>query len=262
VSPLREIALDRWGARHGAAARDAVITEVACAIAYNGEHHALMMLTPNELADFAFGFSRTEGLIDRVEQLRVLEIVERNDGIVLELAIDSEGSMRLPARRRALLGASGCGLCGSAALTALPPIATVLGHSHWSIDDLSAALAHLQSEQRLNRASGGVHAAGLFHHLRPAIVREDVGRHNALDKAIGAWLRRTGAMATLACVSSRASFELVHKAASVGIEILAAISAPTSAAIDAAESAGLTLIGFARPGQLNVYTHPARINAG
>lgn len=252
---LHGVELRRWRAGAWRDARDVVIAETAIALSYNGVAHAVMMATPEDLEDYALGYSLHEGIVAAAHELRFIGVETRDDGLVLELAIPQSRFDALVSRTRRTLGNSACGLCGSEALIeALPhPPRVVAG----AFDPASAAraLARFAALQALNAASGGAHAAAWCVGDDIRLLREDVGRHNAFDKLGGA-LARSGidARAGYALVSSRASYELVHKAAMAGFGTLVAISAPTSAAIDGAKRCGLRLIGFARDGAMNVYT--------
>lgn len=260
MSPLAEVALQHLAAGSRNPRLDWVIEELPVALVYNGMHYAVMMTTPQDLVDFAFGFSFTEGIISRHDELRVIEIVERNDGIVIEMALDAACAQQLEARRRNLLGASGCGICGSAALAQLsltPP--TVRADPRISLSEIETALAKMQAAQSLNQRAGGVHAAAAIH-AGSVIVREDVGRHNALDKLLGYCLHHA-LTPDFVVLSSRASFELVHKVALANIAVLVAISAPTAMAVRSAQACGLTLAAFARDQQMNLYSRPERIVA-
>lgn len=252
--------------RHGEAERidDAIAEEVPVAMVYNDVPFAVMMVTPTDLDDFALGFSLSEGLIGSAGDLLDIEIKPRLEGIELTMQVAGD---RLEDRvgashERLLPGRSGCGLCGARMLEDAVRHPPPVGEGPCiDADTLERALAALRAEQPINLATGSVHAAAWVD-TRGAIlaVREDVGRHNALDKLIGAMLRagfdtKDGFL----LVTSRASYEMVTKAASVGITLMAAISAPTALAIHLADSTGLTLIGFARPDSHVVYTHPQRL---
>lgn len=237
-----------------------VIKEAAIALVYNGTSHAVMMATPTDLEDFAFGFSLGEGIVGAADELQVVEVLERGDGIVLEMTIPQLRSDALQTRQRRTLGVSGCGLCGSESLeAAMRPLPKVAERPLMAMTQIVEALHRLESLQTMNRASGGAHAAA-WCDASGMLVREDVGRHCAFDKLVGA-LARSGLNTRdgFALVSSRASYELVHKAATAGIGMLVAISAPTTAAIDLAERCGLCLIAFARGAQMNVYSNPDRV---
>lgn len=245
--------------------RDAVADEVPVAIEYNGTPFAVMMGTPHDLADFAVGFSLSEDIVASPRDVTVEAIDTWIDGASIRLRVPENIAGALQQRHRNLPGRSGCGVCGNASIEAVlrppTPVANVLRVERIA---LTRALRELQQRQPLNARTGASHAAGW---ASPdgvlACVREDIGRHNALDKLIGALHRAGIDPATgFAVVTSRASFEMVLKAARAGIELLAAISAPTALAIALAESAGQTLIGFARGEDHVLYAHPERMRSG
>jgi len=238
---------------------DSVAVELPVALVYNGVSHAVMMTTPADLEDFAFGFSLTEGILGSREELYGLEVHEEANGIAVHLDIATARFMALKQRRRSLAGRTGCGLCGTESLEqAIRPVASVVAPP---VPDeaIQLALEALHWHQPLQRDTGAVHAAawcGLDGEV--VMTREDVGRHNALDKLIGAVLKqRLDVQQGFALVSSRASYEMVHKSASVGIGCLVAVSAATSLAIEQAQQVGLKLVGFARPGRHVIYHQPA-----
>jgi formate dehydrogenase accessory protein FdhD len=237
---------------------DQVIEELPIAMLYNGVSHAVMMATPSDLEDFALGFSLSEGIVENIEQFSFIEAVQNDLGVSVEMAIPQARFDLLTERRRNTAGTSGCGLCGVESLqAAIRPAPHVNASQRINIAAIIRGLEMLSERQPLNQKSGGVHAAG-FVHADGILVREDVGRHNALDKLIGALAKQNLADGFL-LLSSRASYELVHKAATADIAIVVAISAPTSMAIKLAENCGITLICFARGEQMNVYTHAARV---
>ncbi len=237
---------------------DQVIEELPIAMLYNGVSYAVMMATPSDLEDFALGFSLSEGIIENIEQFSFIEAVQNDLGLSIETAIPQARFDLLAERRRNIAGASGCGLCGIESLqAAMRSAPRVNSAPRISIAAITKGVQALSERQPLNQKSGGVHAAA-FVHADGILVREDVGRHNALDKLIGALAKQDSGDGFLV-LSSRASYELVHKAATANIGIVVAISAPTSMAIQLAESCGITLICFARGEQMNVYTHAARV---
>ena len=252
--------------RHGAeACVDAVATEVPVAMVYNGVSHAVMLATPTDLNDFALGFSLTEGIVASPEEVFDIEVTPRADGIELCMQIASRQMQALTERRRSLAGRTGCGLCGaeqlSQVLRPLPPLLPERSAQRLTSDALHQARTSLRDHQPLFSETGAVHAAAWStSDGRILAVREDVGRHNALDKLLG-FLRRSGAALDqgFLLVTSRASFEMVHKAASQKIAILAAVSAPTGLAIETAEKLGVSLIGFLREKTFSIYTHGERI---
>lgn len=244
---------------------DAIAAEVPIALVYNGIAFAVMMATPEDLADFALGFSLSEGIVASADELRIDRIATSLEGISLQLTIPEPRAAALEQRRRNLQGRSGCGVCGTESIEAvLRPPPRVGDSSPIRVDALHRALRELQGRQPLNALTGATHAAAWAGgDGRVAFVREDVGRHNALDKLIGALVAAGhDPLQGFAVVTSRASYEMAMKAAQAGIPLLAAISAPTALAIALAESADLTLIGFARDDGHAVYTHARRLIQG
>ena len=244
---------------------DAIAAEVPIALVYNGISFAVMMATPEDLGDFALGFSLSEGIVAGADELRIDEIAASLEGISLQLTIPEPRAAALEQRRRNLQGRSGCGVCGTESIEAvLRPPPQVGDSAPIGVDALHRALRELQGRQPLNALTGATHAAAwAYSDGRVALVREDVGRHNALDKLIGALVAAGhDPLQGFAVVTSRASYEMAMKAAQAGIPLLAAISAPTALAIALAESAGLTLIGFARDDGHAVYTHAQRLIEG
>ncbi len=242
---------------------DTVPEEVPVALAYNDISHAVMLASPADLEDFALGFSLSEGILASPSELYDLELEAGDKGVVVRMRIAEERFFALKGRRRALAGRTGCGLCGVESLDQVArPLAPLPSGTPIAAAALRRALAGLQQRQPLRDRTGGVHAAGWADAAGDIqFVREDVGRHNALDKLIGALIGggfdpRSG----FALVTSRASFEMVQKAASVGIPLLAAVSAPTGYAIRLAGDVGLTLAGFVRADRYTLYSHPERIS--
>lgn len=244
--------------------RDAIAEEVPVALLYDERPHVVMMATPRDLADFALGFSLSEAVIADAGELELVEERTLLEGIELRLRVPAARAEALETRRRNLTGRTSCGLCGAQALEdAVRQPAPVSGGPVIDAPILRRALADLHERQPLNVATGATHAAAWVHADGAiALLREDVGRHNALDKLIGAMARagedvRRGFLV----VTSRASYEMVQKAATVGIALIVAISAPTALAIQLAEQTGVTLIGFARRDSHVVYTQPQRFAA-
>jgi len=233
---------------------DQVVEETPVALLYNDHSHAVMMVTPTDLEDFALGFALTEGVVERADEFRLVDCVRGADGISLHAAIPQRRFDALDQRVRNLPGRSGCGLCGVASLrAAIRPVRTLKDRARVSIAAIHDGLRQLTNQQPLNRCSGGVHAAG-FVHADGIVVREDVGRHNALDKLVGALASKPVGPGFLV-ITSRASYEIVHKSAAAGMSVVVAISAPTALAIRLAHDAGITLVAFARGGTMTVYTH-------
>ncbi len=252
-----EFDVQRWDGTTLRPGRETVIEESPVAFVYNGLAHAVMMATPADLEDFALGFSLSEGIVEHEEEVEAIDVVPLDDGVLLRLTVEAARARALESRRRSIAGRSSCGLCGAENIEQVmrhpTPVDASLRVTHVR---LHAAFDALADRQALNARTGAVHAAGWADAQGTLhLVREDVGRHNALDKLIGAVVRtglqpRTG----FALITSRASFEMVQKAATVGIPILAAISAPTALAVRVARESGMTLAGFARDGTHNVYT--------
>lgn len=236
--------------------------EVPISFEYNGISHAVMLATPAELDDFALGFSLTEGLIGTPADLLDCEAEPRADGTVLHLRVTARCEAGLKSRRRHLAGRTGCGVCGSDSLAQMlrePPQAVPGTPVH--VAALQRAVSDLSARQPLHHATGATHAAA-WCDARGAVqlVREDVGRHNALDKLVGA-LARAGldARTGLIVVTSRASVEMVHKAAASGAGVLVAMSAPTQLAVASARRAGMVLAGFVRGTRATVYAGAERL---
>lgn len=237
---------------------DCIAREVPVALVYNGIAHAVMMATPADLEDFALGFSISEGILLHADELYGTSTSSNPAGITIELEISAQRQAALRERRRNLAGRTGCGLCGIESLAqAIPPVASVKAPS-LSESAIQLALAQLPSLQPLQTATGASHAAAWCDLLgNIVLLREDVGRHNALDKLVGALLLAQLAVAEgFVLISSRASYEMVQKSCGAGIGALVAVSAPTSLAIEQARRAGQLLVGFARPGRHVIYHDP------
>lgn len=242
--------------------RDVLIEEVPIALVYNGISHAVMLASPLDLEDFALGFSLSEGIVGKAGEVYAVDAVPAAAGIEVRLDIASSRMAALKERRRALAGRTGCGLCGVESLRQLaraPGRVAAGGSAAWPA--IGRAIAGMAERQIVHRATGAAHAAAWADwNGEVALVREDVGRHNALDKLVGALARqRIDTALGFVAVTSRASHEMVQKAASAGVRLLAAVSAPTAMAVDTARDAGLTLIGFAGRADPVVYTHPGRL---
>ena len=262
-------------------AEDRVAEEVPVALVYNGISHAVMLASPLDLEDFALGFSLSEGIIDSPEDLLDFEVqasdlagtrsmvidgqAREEVGLTLDLRVTLRCFMRLKERRRTLAGRTGCGLCGTESLAeAVRPVRREAAPIELHAGALTRAMQELAEQQALQRGTGATHAAA-WCALDGAVqlVREDVGRHNALDKLIGRIARDELDVGTgFVAVTSRASYEMVYKTASAGIGLLAAISAPTGLAVRTAQAAGLVLAGFTRGDRTTLYTHAERVRAG
>ena len=257
------------GVRGGRAfvADDWVAEERPVAIECNGISQAVMLATPLDLDDFALGFCLSEGLIAQPGELYGIEPVDSERGITLQLQIAAAAFARLKQRRRTMAGRTGCGLCGTESLCEVERVLPRLPldgppHTRYTRAAIARGMAEMAASQALRRATGAVHAAawcgpeGDVHWLR-----EDVGRHNALDKLIGALARAgTAAHEGFVVVTSRASFEMVQKTVLAGVPLLAAVSAPTAMAVASAQHAQLTLAGYVRHDDLVVYSHPQRLD--
>jgi FdhD protein len=240
----------------------AVPEETAVAFTYNGTTHAVMMATPQDLADFAYGFSLTEGVVSSVDEIENLEVIESDAGIELRMWIAAPREAALVARRRYLAGPTGCGLCGIESLEEacrMPP--AVPPGQRFTPRDIMRALESVSSSQPLNRETRAMHGAAFWEPAAALVaMREDVGRHNALDKLGGALARgRVACGRGLVLLTSRVSVEMVQKCAFIGAPVIVAISAPTALAIRTANSAGITLAAIARGDGFEVFTHPHRI---
>lgn len=254
--PLERLAARRLLPSGEVATIESVAAEVPVALVYNGTSHVVMMATPQDLADFALGFSLSEGILRRPGELGEIEIVGTHSGIEARLQIDRRRASVLDIRRRNLAGRTGCGICGVDSLeAAMRPLPKLKPSAAPSAEAVRRALATLPAAQRINSETHSVHAAA-FASLDGTILmlREDVGRHNALDKLIGGMANAgIDAAAGFALITSRCSMEMVQKAVTIGIPTLIAISAPTTLALKLAQDAGLRLIALARADSLTIY---------
>lgn len=245
-------------------ATDWLADEVPVALVFNGISHAVMLATPADLEDFALGFGLTEGLLAEASELHDVEVQETRLGIEVHMEVAGACEFRLKERRRNLTGRTGCGLCGTESLEhvhrSLPELTLGAQRIHVTAAAVGRALRSLRQAQALQQSTGAAHAAAWCSPDGEALlVREDIGRHNALDKLAGAMSRaRTDASQGFVCVTSRASFEMVQKTAMTGASMLVAVSAPTVLAVRTAQAAGLALAGFARRDDFVAYTAPER----
>jgi FdhD protein len=236
--------------------------EAAVALSYDGGTYAVMMATPQNLDDFALGFSLTEGLISSATDIRELDIVEHDAGIELRMWLVEPRAAALSERRRHLAGSTGCGLCGIESLEeAVRSLPRVVDGAAFAPQEIMRAVDALSPQQELNRQTRAVHAAAFW---RPdaglVAVREDVGRHNALDKLAGALLRNgVSPQGGMVLLTSRVSVEMVQKTAIIGAPLIVAVSAPTALAVRTAEMAGITLVAVARGDGFEIFSHPQRI---
>ncbi|MCS4274305.1 FdhD protein [Raoultella sp. BIGb0132] len=243
---------------------DELAEEVPVALVYNGISHVVMMASPGDLQRFAVGFSLSEGIIENRAEIYGMDVVQECNGLAVRIELSSRRFMGLKERRRALAGRTGCGVCGVEQLNDIGrPVRPLPFTQTFNLANLDRALEHLNDVQPIGRITGCTHAAAW---VRPsgqlAGGHEDVGRHVALDKLLGRRVEegndwQNGA----ALVSSRASYEMVQKAAMCGVEILFAVSAATALAVEVAERCNLTLVGFCKPGRATIYTHPERLAA-
>ncbi len=262
MAPALRVDSLAWRGGASAAGTRAVPEETPVAMVYDGGAHAVMMATPADLEDFAVGFSLSEGIVASAGDVRSIDVVEQPEGIELRMWLVAGEGTALAERRRHIAGPTGCGLCGVDSLAeAVRPVPRVGEGIRVSPAEVMAAMEALAPLQALNRETHAVHAAAFW---RPGEgvthVREDVGRHNALDKLTGGLARSSidGATGVL-LLTSRVSVEMVQKAATAGIATLVAVSAPTALAIRTAESVGITLAAVARRDGFEVFTRPARI---
>ncbi|MDV5227259.1 formate dehydrogenase accessory sulfurtransferase FdhD [Providencia rettgeri] len=240
---------------------DWVAEELPVALVYNGISHVVMMATPKDLQDFAVGFSLSEGIIQSGQEIRGIDIVQGcHRGIEIHIELSSRRFMGLKERRRNLAGRTGCGICGTEQLDEIfKPIMPLPFTQTFSLSYLDHALTELKKVQEIGAITGCTHAAAWISPTGEVVGGcEDVGRHVALDKLLGMKYRQNWQQGAV-LVSSRASYEMVQKAASCGAEILFAVSAATSLAIEVAEKSNLTLVGFCRQGKATIFTHANRI---
>jgi len=261
---LLRIAVQRGRDGAVAASTDMVAVEVPVALEYNGLSHVVMLASPAALEDFALGFSLSEGLLHDASELYDCEVRVQTDGILMRMQIASERFAALKAQRRNMTGRTGCGLCGAESLAQVFRHPAAMSQCEpVPAQQLLDAMRAMQKQQTLQQQSGATHAAAWMNRQGDVVcVREDVGRHNALDKLIGA-LAYAGTDFSQGAVllTSRASYEMVQKSAMMGVSVVAAISAPTSLAVQLATDTGVSLVGFMREQSYVVYAHAARIQA-
>ncbi len=262
AKPLLAHQAVRWDHGSRTASTEQVAEEVPVAIVYNGIPHVVMMATPVHLEDFVYGFSLTEELVGSPADIKAVEVAAYSQGIELKVQVDSACEAEIASRNRRLTGRTGCGICGTDSIEAvLKQLHRVPDGVAIRPEAIQRAMRELSGKQELNSQAGAVHAAGWATMSgEVTTVREDVGRHNALDKLIGA-LVRAGVKAAegFVVVTSRASFEMVQKTTVLGAPLMASISGPTGLAVRVAQQSGLTLVGFARDTRLTVYTHERRL---
>jgi FdhD protein len=262
LAAVRHVPRASWRGGRITSGERAIPEETAVAFTYNRFAYAVMMATPHDLEDFAVGFSLSERVVAQPDEILDIEIVAGDNGVELRLWIVEARIDAFTKHRRYMAGPTGCGLCGIESLAeAMRPPPRVISSFRMSADDVADAVSALPALQSLNRETRAIHAAGFWKPEDGIVaVREDVGRHNALDKLVGALARGnlpadTGAI----LLTSRVSVEMIQKAAVCGAPIVVAVSAPTALALRTAEDAGITLVAIARDDGFEVFTHPGRI---
>ena len=263
--PVRTVDRLAWRDGHLSESTRAIPEETALALTYNGGTYAVMMGTPQNLDDFAIGFSLSEGIVSTPNEISSLEIVDLDDGIELRMWLADEKAARLSERRRHIAGPTGCGLCGIDSITeAVHPAAVVARGRSFSPRELMAAMASISPLQPINVETRAVHAAAFWTPAASIVaLREDVGRHNALDKLAGALAKANVTTSEGAVLlTSRVSVEMVQKTAAMAAPVMVAISAPTALAVRIAEAAGITLVAVARADGFEIFTHQDRITPG
>jgi FdhD protein len=240
--------------------------ETPVALSYAGTTHAVMMASPADLEDFALGFSLTEGIVHAPDEIEAIDIEDLGAGIDIQIRLRDKANTRFQARRRALAGPVGCGLCGIESIEeAMRSVDKVRQAGLMlSAEEITSAVRLLSKQQPLHAQTGAVHAAGFYVPGKGIVMaREDVGRHNALDKLAGA-LTKAGVNSTIGAVvvTSRVSVEMVQKAAAIGAPFIIAVSAPTALAIRTAEDAGMTLVALVRGDEFDVFTRTERVISG
>jgi FdhD protein len=265
MEPARTVHRQSWRAGTPSSGRRSIPEETAVAVTYNGGTYAVMMTTPQDFEDFARGFSRSEGIINSAADIGSLDIVHLDDGVELRMWLSQPRADRLKERRRRMAGPTGCGLCGIESIAeAMRPTATIGHGGQFSPEQIMAAMEGLPSRQRLNMETRAVHAAAFWNATSGIVaLREDVGRHNALDKLSGV-LARASIVASegIVLLTSRVSVEMVQKTAAIGAPVMVSVSAPTALAVRMADAAGITLAAIARADGFEVFTHPHRISSG
>jgi FdhD protein len=262
--PVRKVDREVWRDSGLSEGTRLVPEETAIALTYNGGTYAVMMATPQNLRDFAVGFSLSEGIVQSPDEIESLGIVDLDDGIELRMWLESSKADRLSERRRHIAGPTGCGICGIDSIAeAVRPAAVVAKGRSFSPQQITAAMQSIPLLQTLNIETRAVHAAAFWTPARGIVaLREDVGRHNALDKLAGALAQdRISASEGMVLLTSRVSVEMVQKTAAMGAPLMVAVSAPTALAVRMADAAGITLAAIARADGFEIFTHPDRITA-
>jgi FdhD protein len=260
--PVRKVDRKVWRDSGLSEGTRTVPEETAIALTYNGGTYAVMMATPQDLRDFAVGFSLNEGIVQSPEDIESLDIVDLDDGIELRMWLAQAKADRLSERRRHIAGPTGCGLCGIDSIAeAVRPAAIVTQGRSFSPHQITTAMQSIPALQTINIKTRAVHAAAFWTPERGVVaLREDVGRHNALDKLAGALAQdKISATEGIVLLTSRVSVEMVQKAAAMGAPLMVAVSAPTALAVRMADAAGITLAAIARADGFEIFTHPGRI---
>jgi FdhD protein len=262
--PVRTVDRKVW--RDGGLSRGArmIPEETAIALTYNGGTYAVMMGTPQNLRDFAVGFSLSEGIVQSSDDICSLDIVDLDDGIELRMWLKPSKADRLSERRRHIAGPTGCGICGIDSIAeAVRPAAVVAQGRSFSPQQITAAMQGIPPLQAINIETRAVHAAAFWTPARGIVaLREDVGRHNALDKLAGALAQeKISASEGMVLLTSRVSVEMVQKTAAMGAPLMVAVSAPTALAVRMADASGITLAAIARADGFEIFTHPHRITS-
>lgn len=263
TEPVRVVPRQIWrdgGSRFGSRS---IPEEIPVALTYNGGSYAVMMTTPQDLEDFAVGFSISEGIITSPADIESLDILPLDDGIELRMWLSMPKAERLQERRRHIAGPTGCGLCGIESIAeAMRPAAVIARGRQFSPEQIMVAMQSLPSLQNLNTETRAVHAAAFWNSSRGILaLREDVGRHNALDKLSGALAGASIVTSEgIILLTSRISVEMVQKSAAIGAPVMVSVSAPTALAVRTAHAAGITLAAIARADGFEVFTHPWRIS--
>src|SRR5258708_4007325 len=263
--PVRIVDRQVWRAIGFSEGTRAVPAETAIALTYNGGTYAVMMGTPQDLRDFAVGCSLSEGIVQFSDEIESLDVVHLDDGIELRMWLAPSRADRLNERRRHIAGPTGCGICGIDSIAeAVRPAANIALGRSFMAREITAAMQSIPPLQQINIETRAVHAAAFWTPTRGIVaLREDVGRHNALDKLAGALARRKVSESEgMVLFTSRVSVEMVQKTAAMGAPLMVAVSAPTAMAIRMADTAGITLAAVARADGYEVFTHPERIVAG
>jgi FdhD protein len=260
--PIDRVARTAWRSDGFADGDRAIPEETAIAFTYDGTSYAVMMATPQDLAEFALGFSLTEGIVASMDEIEQLDIIEEDLGIELRMRLAEPRAAGYAARRRHLAGPTGCGLCGIESLgEAMRPPPRVRGDGFFTPRDIMRAVECVAPHQAINRETRAVHAAAFWEPSSGLVaLREDVGRHNALDKLAGSLARdNVVCSAGIVVLTSRVSVEMVQKTARLGVPVIVAMSAPTALAVRTSEAAGITLSAIARGDGFEIFTHPSRI---